>query len=590
MLRTPEQAPRLNRRMGKRVPVRLQRAMALGPGLAPEKESLVASTPETSQKNMAKEEPAQDTGRREWERPRRNATVKTQSCNLDDDEAELWSFSPTFGTPPPSAMPGAGKRARDRRRLGVTSAQTCAVKQFHEISSVLELLPRFACCDSRPSDEAFAEEVLRQIAELKAFLAVDKSGQDRFIFHVKAKESRVGLHDTIKRALTQVGGWLEMEDDCGTAWNLLWTYRRNKKFLDDVPSLNIFQKVNHFSMSTVLTGKDLLKDTLTPYKRIFNILPATFNLPRDWKSFQREWHRVEEGCREPNLWIAKPSRGACGRGIRVFRHLKDIQPYAKNVVVQKYIHPPLLLHGKYKFDLRIYVLVTSLKPLEAFIYTDGLVRTCSQPYNIDMHDLSNKFQHLTNTSVQKERQSGTAVTKLSLKALWKIMRKDGVDCKSMWEGVIGIVLKSLLCVSLHPSIQHEPNAFEIFGYDIMFDADYTPWLVEVNSSPALSCDGEVDDTVKLGMLYDAIRIIKPVQFSRKALLEFLESLVVGGGTRCRRTTTAELQAKLAEIVHPDELSKDRELGGFQQIVPSPAFDHVLDEYSNRDKQAHKTRH
>jgi hypothetical protein len=46
---------------------------------------------------------------------------------------------------------------------------------------------------------------------------------------------------------------------------------------------------------------------------------------------------------------------------------------------QRYIERPLLLDG-YKFDLRLYVCVTSMNPLEAFIYREGFTRLSTEPY------------------------------------------------------------------------------------------------------------------------------------------------------------------------------------------------------------------
>ena len=41
--------------------------------------------------------------------------------------------------------------------------------------------------------------------------------------------------------------------------------------------------------------------------------------------------------------------------------------YSQTSVVQRYVERPLCING-YKFDLRLFVVVTSFKPLEAFIY------------------------------------------------------------------------------------------------------------------------------------------------------------------------------------------------------------------------------
>lgn len=48
-------------------------------------------------------------------------------------------------------------------------------------------------------------------------------------------------------------------------------------------------------------------------------------------------------------------------------------------VVQRYEDQPALVSG-YKADLRIYVVLESLKPLRFHVYRDGLVRLASQRY------------------------------------------------------------------------------------------------------------------------------------------------------------------------------------------------------------------
>ena len=92
----------------------------------------------------------------------------------------------------------------------------------------------------------------------------------------------------------------------------------------------------------------------------------TYLLPADYSIF------VEEFRRNPNaMWIMKPTAKAQGKGIFIINKLAQIKKWSTNTrwanmplkeayVISRYIEEPLLVGGK-KFDLRIYVLVTSYR-------------------------------------------------------------------------------------------------------------------------------------------------------------------------------------------------------------------------------------
>ena len=108
---------------------------------------------------------------------------------------------------------------------------------------------------------------------------------------------------------------------------------------------------------------------------------------------------LEEFQRNPNAtWIVKPNNKSQGQGIFLLKkinQLKKIVPGAnlnaafKNFnmneiyVISRYIDNPLLIGGK-KFDLRIYVLVTSYRPIKAYLYDQGFGRFCNELYTSDV--------------------------------------------------------------------------------------------------------------------------------------------------------------------------------------------------------------
>ena len=91
-----------------------------------------------------------------------------------------------------------------------------------------------------------------------------------------------------------------------------------------------------------------------------------------------------------------------GRGIYLIDDITEVNVEDVSVI-SKYITNPLLING-HKFDLRIYVCVTSFEPLRIYVYKEGLARFCSEEYSNKISK-NNKFQHLTNYSINKKNEN-----------------------------------------------------------------------------------------------------------------------------------------------------------------------------------------
>jgi hypothetical protein len=85
-----------------------------------------------------------------------------------------------------------------------------------------------------------------------------------------------------------------------------------------------------------------------------------------------------------------------------------------------------------------------------------------------------------------------------------------------WEG--GIVLVSVLCaaaVAVHRPKRRParvPHRYQVFGYDVLIDQNLKPWLIEVNASPSMGVDSEVDVRVKGQMIADTVKLVLPCGF------------------------------------------------------------------------------
>lgn len=305
----------------------------------------------------------------------------------------------------------------------------------------------------------------------------------------------------------------------GEDWLVSWSGPRMRENIHKM--MHEFQRINHFPASTELTRKDRLWENLDRMAKSkgeedFDFIPETFVLPSQLKSFKQRFLKTKG----EHLWIVKPAASSQGKGIFILRNLIDL-PMKESAVVSRYVENPLLIQGL-KFDLRIYVLVSSFDPLRAFIYREGLTRFASKAYSTDDEHLDDVFRHLTNYSINKSArnfqenqrvQADNYGHKWSLSALNRHLKCVGVDVDVMWSGIMDLITKTLLsvepviCKATRAACIHEQSCFEVYGFDVLVDENLKSWLLEVNLSPSMQADSPLDRTIKSSLLSDAFNLL-----------------------------------------------------------------------------------
>lgn len=192
-------------------------------------------------------------------------------------------------------------------------------------------------------------------------------------------------------------------------------------------------------------------------------------------------------------------------------------------IIQKYIEKPLIVNenikslSKRKFDIRQWVLVKSFYPLKIYMFSSCYLRICSAEYNLD--NIKSPLSHLTNYSLNKtafkSKNMSIEESVCDLGTFQKYMREY---TNKSWEAdikpqIIKIIINTLKCVQ--DSIEQKSSSFELFGFDIILDQYYNPWLLEVNLSPACSERTEWLTEMLDDMAYGLLNIVLPSEWLDK---------------------------------------------------------------------------
>eukprot|EP00668_Euglena_longa_P015043 GGOE01019091.1.p1 GENE.GGOE01019091.1~~GGOE01019091.1.p1 ORF type:complete len:520 (+),score=116.26 GGOE01019091.1:63-1622(+) len=299
------------------------------------------------------------------------------------------------------------------------------------------------------------------------------------------------------------------------------------------------QKVNHFPKSGLLGSKSQLARALQRMQRRFGrdkfrFMPETHVVPQQLEQALAMVIRDKTHCSgaERPRYILKPALGSCGRGIRVLdaaEAIKLLRSMCKGewtgseCVLQKLVEP-MLVHD-HKWDMRLYVLVTAFDPLTVYLYSDGLVRFASKGYSPAGE--FDRFADLTNYSINRYAKpdpegaivslglgdgKGTKWAVCELKEYLKSSHPE-MNQEKLWQKIHTAIIGTLVSVAgpiteatkQVQALRH--GCFELFGFDILLDADQEPHLLEVNILPSMESSSQLDYDIKSAVATDTFNML-----------------------------------------------------------------------------------
>lgn len=296
-----------------------------------------------------------------------------------------------------------------------------------------------------------------------------------------------------------------------------------------------FMKLNNFKKFYRFYGYEvLMKDTLymsylemkKEFGKDYNYMPETYHFPMDRYAIIDKFRDYKLNL--DDLWLVKPTHMMGGIGIKILKSLKTI--HRKEFLITKYITNLDLINGK-KYDFRLYILVTGLKPLRIYFNQDGLVRIASKKFSLDRKSIKNRYVHLTNTGVNSgskdfikpNNYTNEEANIWNLHTYEKHITSLGADYKELKTKIFDIIIKSIISVyknlttELSENNLNDINFYDILGYDVIITNDYNPILLEINSGPSMYRHNALDKIIKTNLLIDTLNLVGITPFSKNLI-------------------------------------------------------------------------
>ena len=239
---------------------------------------------------------------------------------------------------------------------------------------------------------------------------------------------------------------------------------------------NKFWFTKLFNQQSFSTEKYLFSNKETPLRKHM-----------DFYKYEINSFKSKEYCN----WYVKPVGGASGKGIIITKNPEklEVNQLPPNIyVIEKEIIP--MLTKKRKFDIRLHVMISYYNnKLEVYMPNDCLCRICPKKFNESSNDkdtkITNLFQRENSVVDKYQKPLSKLFSKKKYISLMKKIKKVIYNSSKIIEKKIENNYKSEFI-----------NEYHLFGYDIMFDKNEVPYIIEINNNPDIFDIFHGDDNLK----------------------------------------------------------------------------------------------
>lgn len=105
-------------------------------------------------------------------------------------------------------------------------------------------------------------------------------------------------------------------------------------------------------------------------------------------------------------------------------------------------------------------------------------------------------------------------SKWTLKYQMEYLKTNSIcDTDKLWEEMNDMINKSIISMEPHVynsmvgQFAQRNSCFEVYGFDVLIDANFKPWLLEVNILPSLSSSSSLDKKVKCTLMADVFTLV-----------------------------------------------------------------------------------